>query len=88
MEPEFRVTKNQEVQLIQQVAIYCRVSTADQSCERQERDLLAYAKRAGFEVVGIWKEIAAGDKKVRPEQKAIMALAQDRRIDGINPSGR
>ena len=83
MEPEFRVTKNQEVQLIQQVAIYCRVSTADQSCERQERDLLAYAKRAGFEVVGIWKEIAAGDKKVRPEQKAIMALAQDRRIDGI-----
>ena len=41
-------------------AVYCRVSTADQSCERQERDLLAYAERAGFEVVGIWKETASG----------------------------
>jgi len=30
-----------------QVAIYCRVSTDDQSCERQERDLRAFAKRAG-----------------------------------------
>jgi len=29
-----------------QVAIYCRVSTDDQSCEHQERDLRAFAKRA------------------------------------------
>jgi DNA invertase Pin-like site-specific DNA recombinase len=44
------------------VAIYCRVSTADQSCERQERDLLAYAQRAGYEVVGVWKETDSGVK--------------------------
>jgi DNA invertase Pin-like site-specific DNA recombinase len=79
----FPGAKFQGVQLIRQVAIYCRVSTADQSCERQERDLLAYAKRAGFEVAGVWKEIATGDKKSRPERQAVMALAQDRRIDGI-----
>jgi len=34
----------------QRVAICCRVSTADQSCERQERDLLAFAERGGLEV--------------------------------------
>ncbi|MHC0937126.1 recombinase family protein [Klebsiella pneumoniae] len=34
-------------------AIYCRVSTADQSCERQEFDLRAFAGRAGYDVVGI-----------------------------------
>jgi hypothetical protein len=28
------------------------VSTVDQSCERQERELLAYAKRAQYNVIG------------------------------------
>lgn len=65
------------------MAIYCRVSTADQSCDRQERDLLAYAERGGFEVVGVWKEIASGSKDQRPERKRVLALAQDRRIDAI-----
>jgi DNA invertase Pin-like site-specific DNA recombinase len=69
--------------LIQKVAVYCRVSTADQSCERQERDLLAYADRAGFTVAGIWKETASGSKDQRPERRKILALAQDRRIDAI-----
>ncbi len=36
----------------QRAALYCRVSTTDQSCARQERDLIAFAKRAGYEVVG------------------------------------
>lgn len=65
------------------MAIYCRVSTSDQSCERQERDLVAFAQRAGYEVEGIWKEIASGAKDQRPERKKVMALAQDRRIDAI-----
>ena len=39
-----------------QVAIYCRVSTDDQSCERQERDLRAFAKRAGHKIVGVFKD--------------------------------
>lgn len=69
--------------MIQRVAIYCRVSTSDQSCERQERDLLAYAGRAGFEAVGVWKEVASGSKDQRPERRKILALAQDRRIDAI-----
>ena len=67
----------------QRVAIYCRVSTADQSCERQERDLLAFAERGGLEVAGIWKEVASGAKDQRPERKKVLALAQDRRIDAV-----
>ena len=31
-----------------QVAIYCRVSTDDQSCERQERDLRKHQEMVGY----------------------------------------
>jgi DNA invertase Pin-like site-specific DNA recombinase len=65
------------------VAIYCRVSTADQSCERQERDLLTFAERAGYEVVGVFKETGSGVKLDRAERKKVMALAQARQIDAV-----
>lgn len=64
-------------------AIYCRVSTDDQSCERQERDLLEFANRAGYQTVNVWKEIASGTKDNRPERKKILALAQARKIDAV-----
>jgi putative DNA-invertase from lambdoid prophage Rac len=72
-----------EVQLGQRVALYCRVSTADQSCDRQERDLLAFAERGGFEVVGVFKESASGAKNDRIERNKVMALAQARAVDAI-----
>jgi hypothetical protein len=49
----------------EQVAIYYRVSTDDQSCERQERDLRAFAKRAGREIGTVFKETASGAKNDR-----------------------
>lgn len=67
----------------QRVAIYCRVSSADQSCERQERDLVAYAERAGFEVVGIWKEVASGARDDRTQRKQVMAIARAREIEAV-----
>lgn len=67
----------------QRAAIYCRVSTADQSCERQERDLAAFAGRAGYEVVATFKETGSGAKHDRIERQKIMALAQSRQIDAI-----
>ncbi len=67
----------------QSAALYCRVSTADQSCARQERDLRAFAKKAGYEVVGVWKETASGAKNDRAKRKEILALAQAREIDVI-----
>jgi putative DNA-invertase from lambdoid prophage Rac len=46
--------------MAQRAAIYCRVSTDDQSCARQRRDLEAFAKRAGYQVVGVFTEKASG----------------------------
>lgn len=69
--------------MVQRVAIYCRVSTTDQSCERQERDLLEYAALGDFEVIGVWKETVSGTKHDRRERAKVMALAQSHSIDAI-----
>jgi putative DNA-invertase from lambdoid prophage Rac len=79
---DFRSSISKWVQL-RQVAIYCRVSTDDQCCERQERDLRAFERRAGHRVAGVFKETASGAKNDRPERKKVMALAQAREIDAI-----
>jgi DNA invertase Pin-like site-specific DNA recombinase len=71
------------VQLGQRAALYCRVSTADQSCVRQERDLIAFADRAGYEVIGVFKETGSGMRLDRAERHKVMALAQARRIDAV-----
>jgi putative DNA-invertase from lambdoid prophage Rac len=68
------------VQLGQSAALYCRVSTADQTCARQERDLRAFAKKAGYKIAGVWKETASGVKDDRAERKQVLALAQARKI--------
>ncbi|MBV9966408.1 MAG: recombinase family protein, partial [Alphaproteobacteria bacterium] len=60
----------------QRAVLYCRVSTADQSCARQEQDLTAFADRAGFEVVGVFKETGSGVRLDRAERRKVMALAQ------------
>ena len=66
-----------------QVAIYCRVSTDDQSCARQEHDLRAFAKRARHKVIGVFKETASGAKNDRAERAKVMALAQAHEIDAV-----
>jgi putative DNA-invertase from lambdoid prophage Rac len=71
------------VQLGQSAALYCRVSTADQTCARQERDLRAFAKKAGYKIVGIYKETASGAKNDRAERKKILDLVQARKIDVV-----
>ena len=70
------------------VAIYCRVSTSDQDNDRQERDLLGYAERAGFfEVVEVFKEKLSGVRKAKGKQpverKRAMELAQRREVDAV-----
>ena len=84
-EPDQWVATHQagRVQLGQRAALYCRVSTADQSCERQERDLSAFAQRAGYEVVGTYKETASGVRVDRTERKRVLALVQRREIDAV-----
>jgi putative DNA-invertase from lambdoid prophage Rac len=67
----------------QKAAIYCRVSTSDQSCERQELDLRTYAERCGYDIVGVWSEVASGSKIERTQRKQVLALAQACEIDAI-----
>lgn len=78
--------KFRKVKLVQKViraAVYCRVSTEDQSCERQERDLLEYAQQAGYQVVGVWKENESGKKDNRVERSKVLGLAQARKINTV-----
>jgi DNA invertase Pin-like site-specific DNA recombinase len=84
-EPEQRLAARptRRVQLGQRVALYCRISTADQSCDRQERDLAAFAQRAGYEVVGTFRETGSGARADRAERRKVMALAQRREIDAV-----
>lgn len=67
----------------QRVALYCRVSTVDQSCARQERDLKAFAERAGREVIGTFKETGSGMKLDRVERRNVLSLAQRHGIDAV-----
>ena len=71
----------ERVQLGQIAAIYCRVSTSDQDCERQETELVAFAAKAGYVVVGVWKETASGSKNDRQQRRQVLNLAQARKID-------
>ena len=52
-------------------------------CERQERDLKAFARRSGHKIVAVFKETASGADDDRPERKKVMVLAQAREIEAI-----
>lgn len=67
--------------MVQQVAIYARVSTSDQSCERQIAELSEYASRNNFQIIDVFKETGSGAKNDRVERKKIMELARHRKID-------
>lgn len=63
--------------------IYARVSTSDQSCERQITDLTEFAARAGYGVLDVHRETISGTKTNRHARNQIMALAQARKIDAV-----
>jgi DNA invertase Pin-like site-specific DNA recombinase len=77
----FRGCLARRVQLGRIAAIYCRVSTSDQDCKRQEADLTAFAAKAGYAVAGVWKETASGSKADRQQRRHVLNLAQSRKID-------
>lgn len=45
--------------------------------------MTAFAKRGGYEVVGVFKETASGTKSNRAERGKIIDLAQARKIDAV-----
>jgi DNA invertase Pin-like site-specific DNA recombinase len=63
------------------VAIYCRVSTADQRPETQLYDLREMAKQRGYEVVQEYVDTISGAKSKRPGLDQLMADARRNRFD-------
>src|SRR5208337_4141559 len=65
-------------------AIYARVSTKDQSCDMQMRDLRAYCDARGFTIIHEYIDIGqSGAKDSRPELNLLMADARKRKFDSI-----
>ena len=63
-------------------AIYARVSTTDQSCELQLRELREYAARRGWSVHAEYVDTGwSGAKASRPELDRLLADARTRRFD-------
>src|ERR1700722_3189268 len=66
------------------IGIYARVSTKDQSCEPQVRDLRAYCAARGFDTIREYVDIGqSGAKDSRPELDKLMNDARKRQFDGI-----
>ena len=66
------------------IAKYARVSTKDQSCEMQLRDLRAYCAARGFtDVVEYVDTGVSGSKDSRPELNRLMEAARKRKIDAV-----
>jgi putative DNA-invertase from lambdoid prophage Rac len=76
------------------VAIYARVSTSDQTCESQLRELRDYVARRGWTITGEYVDTGwSGSKASRPQLDKLMADASQRRFDctcvyKIDRSGR
>ena len=62
---------------MRRVALYVRVSTADQTTENQERELIAIAARMGWEVVCIYKDEGISGAKGRDKRPALNAMLKD-----------
>jgi DNA invertase Pin-like site-specific DNA recombinase len=63
-------------------AIYCRVSTTDQNCEMQLRELREYVARRGWESAGEYVDTGfSGAKSSRPALNSLVADAAQRRLD-------
>jgi DNA invertase Pin-like site-specific DNA recombinase len=63
------------------IAIYARVSTADQHPETQLLDLRQMAKQRGYEVVHEYTDIISGAKSRRPGLDQLLADARRHRFD-------
>lgn len=67
--------------MVHSVAIYARVSTDEQSCDRQIAELTDYAARAGFAVVCTGAETGTGAKNDPLERNEVIELARKKLTD-------
>ncbi len=62
------------------VALYARVSSADQNCELQLRALQEYVMQQGWTVAGVYQDVMSGAQTRRPGLNRLMADATARRF--------
>jgi DNA invertase Pin-like site-specific DNA recombinase len=65
------------------IGIYARVSTKDQSCDLQLRDLRAYCAARGFASVREFVDVGSGAKDSRSQLNELMAAARKRQFDAV-----
>jgi DNA invertase Pin-like site-specific DNA recombinase len=66
------------------IGIYARVSTKDQSCDLQLRDLRAYCTARGFELIREYVDVGqSGTKDSRPELDKLMGDTRKRQFDAV-----
>jgi DNA invertase Pin-like site-specific DNA recombinase len=66
------------------VGIYARVSTKDQSCGLQLRDLRAYCAARQLEIVREYVDVGvSGTKDSRPQLNELMGDARKRKLDAV-----
>ena len=66
------------------VALYCRVSTSDQDCEMQVRELKEYIARRNWEVYGEFVDSGwSGATSSRPQLDLLMKAARLRHFDTV-----
>lgn len=66
---------------IMRVAIYSRVSTADQDNENQLAQLRDYCQRQGYQIISEYIDICSGGKADRGQFKLMFEHARQRRFD-------
>jgi DNA invertase Pin-like site-specific DNA recombinase len=65
------------------IALYLRVSTLEQNCEAQRRELQAYAARHGWDVIDQYEDTASGADPKRPELARLLADARAGKFETV-----
>jgi DNA invertase Pin-like site-specific DNA recombinase len=65
------------------VAIYARVSTAEQNCDLQIREVTAYVGNLGWEIVEIYQDVMSGATAVRPGLSRLLEDARLKKFDCV-----
>src|SRR2546428_2134776 len=69
---------------LKRVALYCRVSTGDQTCDNQLRDLREYCRARGWTDVREFIDTGiSGTKERRPALDKMMAEVKARKVDVV-----
>lgn len=63
------------------VAIYTRVSTADQNLDLQITDLTEHANKRGWEIYRVFEDKISGTTKSRPQLNLLFVDAKQRKFD-------